>query len=83
MMVAGADPYREDLLGGLGLSLAGLRQRDRWIVRACAQRGIPIVGLTAGGYARQLRDTVQIHANTCLEILEYQQEYSEGHQGMP
>jgi acetoin utilization deacetylase AcuC-like enzyme len=71
MMVAGADPYQDDLLGGLGLSLAGLRQRDRWIINACAQRGIPVVALTAGGYARQLQDTEQIHANTCLEILEW------------
>ena len=69
MMVAGGDPYSEDLLGGLMLSLDGLRQRDRFIVQACAQRDIPVVGLTAGGYARQVADTAQIHAHTCLEVL--------------
>jgi acetoin utilization deacetylase AcuC-like enzyme len=69
LMVAGADPYREDLLGGLSLSIAGLRRRDRFIVQACAERGLPLAGLTAGGYARHVEDTVQIHANTCLEVL--------------
>ena len=69
LMVAGADPYREDLLGGLRLSLDGLRRRDALVVRACAERGVPVVGLTAGGYARVLADTVAIHCNTTREIL--------------
>jgi acetoin utilization deacetylase AcuC-like enzyme len=69
MMVAGADPYREDLLGGLALSIDGLRRRDRLVVQACAERGLPLAGLTAGGYARHVEDTVQIHANTCIEVL--------------
>jgi acetoin utilization deacetylase AcuC-like enzyme len=69
LMVAGADPYREDLLGGLDLSLDGLRRRDALVVRACAERGVPVVGLTAGGYARALADTVTIHCNTTREIL--------------
>jgi acetoin utilization deacetylase AcuC-like enzyme len=71
VMVAGADPYREDLLGGLLLSIEGLRQRDRLIVQACAARAIPLVGLTAGGYARQVADTARIHAYTCLEVLNW------------
>ena len=64
VMVAGADPYREDQLGGLCLSVDGLLARDQTVVEACARRGIPVVGLTAGGYARRLDDTVTIHANT-------------------
>jgi len=69
VLVAGADPYREDLLGGLSLSIDGLRQRDRFIVQSCARRNLPVVGLTAGGYARQVADTALIHAQTCLEVL--------------
>lgn len=69
MMVAGADPYREDQLGGLRLSLEGLRQRDALVVQACAAQGIPVVGLTAGGYARKPQDTVTIHAQTVRELL--------------
>ena len=68
-MVAGADPYREDRLGGLGLSIDGLRQRDRLVISACAERGLPAVGVLGGGYALRLEDTVQIHVNTALEVL--------------
>lgn len=70
LMVAGADPYEQDLLGGLALSLEGLRTRDRLVVQECAQRGIAVVGVLAGGYARQVEDTVTIHAHTALEVLE-------------
>lgn len=73
LMVAGADPYRDDQLGGLLLSLDGLRARDRIVVTACAGRGIPVVGMTAGGYARNLDDTVQIHVNTTRELLAWRQ----------
>jgi acetoin utilization deacetylase AcuC-like enzyme len=69
IMVAGADPYRGDRLGGLGLSIEGLRRRDRLVATACAERGIPVVGVLAGGYALDLRDTVTIHTNTALEVL--------------
>ena len=68
-MVAGADPYREDQLGGLALSVDGLKARDQTVVEACARRGIPVVGLTAGGYARRLDDTVTIHVNTTRALL--------------
>ena len=69
LMVAGADPYREDQLGGLGLTLEGLARRDRLVVDACAARGIPVVGLMAGGYARRLEDTLEVHANTTRAVL--------------
>jgi acetoin utilization deacetylase AcuC-like enzyme len=69
LMVAGADPYCEDQLGGLGLTLDGLARRDRLVVDACAARGIPVVGLMAGGYARRLEDTIEVHANTTRAVL--------------
>jgi len=68
-MVAGADPYREDQLGGLAVTLAGLQARDRLVVHACAARRIPVVGVLAGGYAHRLSDTVAIHCNTTREVL--------------
>lgn len=67
--LAGADPYRRDQLGGLGLSLDGLRERDRRVLAACREPGIPVVVLLAGGYAEDLADTVRIHAQTGLELL--------------
>jgi acetoin utilization deacetylase AcuC-like enzyme len=65
--LAGADPYREDQLGGLALSMNGLRLRDRTVFRECRARGIPVATVLAGGYARRLADTVRIHGNTVRE----------------
>ncbi len=62
--VAGADPYREDQLGGLSLSMEGLMERDRMVFKKAWAKGIPCVVTLAGGYARRVEDTVQIHANT-------------------
>lgn len=64
--VAGADPYREDQLGGLSLSIAGLEQRDRLVFEVAKTRGIPVMVTYAGGYARNAQDTVTIHVNTIL-----------------
>jgi acetoin utilization deacetylase AcuC-like enzyme len=61
---AGADPYRDDQLGGLALSLAGLEARDRALLEGCARRGIAVATTLGGGYARRLDDTVHIHATT-------------------
>jgi len=62
---AGADPYADDLLGGLALSLAGLEERDRRVIEGCGERGIPVVITLGGGYARNVEDTVRIHTQTC------------------
>lgn len=64
--VAGADPYREDQLGGLGLTIDGLRRRDETVFRFARSNGIPVMATLAGGYARDLLDTVRIHANTIV-----------------
>jgi acetoin utilization deacetylase AcuC-like enzyme len=65
--VAGADPYEEDQLGRLKLSLDDLRARDRLVLDACMVRGVPVFATLAGGYARDVRDTVTIHANLVEE----------------
>jgi len=62
---AGADPYVDDLLGGLALTLEGLEERDRILIEGCAERGIPVVVTLGGGYARRVEDTVAIHTQTC------------------
>ena len=66
---AGADPYHDDQLGGLALSLAGLEARDERVLAGCARRGIPVATTLGGGYARRLEDTVRIHAATCRRAL--------------
>ena len=64
--VGGADPYREDQLGGLALTIEGLQKRDRLVFQHARQRGIPVASTLAGGYARRVADTVRIHVNTIL-----------------
>jgi acetoin utilization deacetylase AcuC-like enzyme len=67
--LAGADPYRDDQLGGLALSKAGLRERDRTVLRGCAIRNLPVVVVLAGGYARNVDDTIDIHTATIEEAI--------------
>ena len=62
--LAGADPYREDQLGGLRLSLQGLERRDRMVFGKARERNLPVMLTLAGGYARHVEDTVRIHANS-------------------
>jgi acetoin utilization deacetylase AcuC-like enzyme len=62
--VAGADPYREDQLGGLKLTLEGLERRDRLVFEKARAKKIPVAVALAGGYARHVEDTVTIHCNT-------------------
>jgi acetoin utilization deacetylase AcuC-like enzyme len=68
--VGGADPYREDQLGGLALSIRGLKARDVGVFTEARKRKIPVVTTLAGGYARRLEDTVQIHVNTIVAARE-------------
>ncbi len=68
--IAGADPYREDQLGGLALTIDGLKQRDRLVFQVAKARGIPVMVTYAGGYARNVEDTVTIHANTVVAAIE-------------
>ncbi len=65
--LAGADPYEDDQLGGLRLTKEGLRERDRRVISASARAGVPLVVLLAGGYARRVEDTVDIHVSTIEE----------------
>ncbi len=64
--VAGADPYREDQLGGLSLTMDGLARRDALVFDYARRNGAPAAITLAGGYARQIEDTVSIHVNTIL-----------------
>jgi acetoin utilization deacetylase AcuC-like enzyme len=67
--LAGADPFEEDQLGGLRLTKAGLRERDRLVIESVRALGIPLVVTLAGGYARDVNDTVAIHVATIEEAL--------------
>jgi len=62
--VAGADPYCKDQLGGLSLTIAGLKKRDELVFTVAKARNIPVMVTYAGGYAQNVDDTVTIHSNT-------------------
>jgi len=68
--VAGADPYREDQLGGLSLTIEGLKRRDQLVFRVAHARQIPVMVTFAGGYAQRVEDTVTIHCNTVIAAKE-------------
>ena len=67
--LAGADPYSGDRLGRLGLSIDGLRERDRFVFEACRSRGLPMAVAMSGGYAPDIDAIVTIHTNTVREAL--------------
>jgi acetoin utilization deacetylase AcuC-like enzyme len=68
--IAGADPYREDQLGGLNLTIEGLKRRDELVFRVAQARNIPVMVTYAGGYAQRVEDTVTIHCNTVVAAKE-------------
>jgi len=68
--VGGADPFCEDQLGGLMLTKKGLKERDKRVFEEARKRGVPVATTLAGGYARQVEDTVRIHVNTILAAKE-------------
>jgi acetoin utilization deacetylase AcuC-like enzyme len=59
--LAGADPFEGDRLGRLSVTKPGLAERDGMVLEACRDRGIPVAVTMAGGYARNVEDTVDVH----------------------
>lgn len=76
--VAGADPYREDQLGGLALTIEGLARRDALVFDYAKRHAVPAALTLAGGYARRVEDTVRIHANTVLAMRDVAQHAAAG-----
>ena len=67
--LAGADPYEGDRLGRLKMTIAGLRERDRFVFHECRMRGIPVAVAMSGGYAPDVDAIVTIHSHTIQEAL--------------
>jgi acetoin utilization deacetylase AcuC-like enzyme len=59
--LAGADPFEGDRFGRLSVTKSGLAERDRIVLEACRERGIPVAVTMAGGYAKEVGDTVDVH----------------------
>ena len=69
LYVAGADPYKDDQIGNLALTIDGLLKRDKYIIQLARNYHIPIATVLAGGYAFNKLDTVQIQYNTIVTTL--------------
>ena len=63
-VLAGADPYAGDRLGRLALTKQGLVARDVLVRDALSESGVPVCVTLAGGYAEDIRDTVEINLGT-------------------
>ncbi len=66
--LAGADPWEGDRLGRLALTKAGLRARDELVLDRLGSAGVPVCVVLAGGYAEDVRDTVDINAGTAAAV---------------
>jgi acetoin utilization deacetylase AcuC-like enzyme len=67
---AGADPYADDLLGSLRLTKWGIEARDRMVFRLCRHQQVPVAVVLGGGYAADVKDTVEIHLGTCRALVD-------------
>jgi len=70
IFLAGAAPYEDDRMGRLSVSKEGLAERDRLVLESCRERGLPVAVTMAGGYARNVEDTVDIHFRTVSRAAE-------------
>jgi acetoin utilization deacetylase AcuC-like enzyme len=62
--LAGADPHENDRLGRLKLSDEGMAERDRRVLQACRDRGVPVALSMAGGYGHDLARMVEVQFRT-------------------
>lgn len=69
--LAGADPHEGDTLGRLRLSFDGLVRRDVLVLESCRAIGVPVAIVIAGGYGRDIDDTVRVHVNTARVAAEF------------
>ena len=69
--LAGADPHEGDRLGRLRLTFDGLAQRDDLVLRTCREIGLPVCVTIAGGYGRDIADTVRVHLQTVATAARY------------
>ena len=62
--LSGVDVLATDKLGRLSLTLAGCRERDRYVFQQCIDRSVPVAVSMGGGYSERLATIIEAHANT-------------------
>ena len=59
---SGVDPHRDDRLGRLAMTDQGLLDRNRFVIDAVRERGLPLAGVLGGGYAHDIDALARRHA---------------------
>jgi len=62
--LCGVDILAGDKLGRLGCTLAGCKERDRFVLQICKDHKIPVTCSMGGGYSPDIKIIVEAHANT-------------------
>jgi acetoin utilization deacetylase AcuC-like enzyme len=62
--LCGVDVLETDKLGRLGMSIAGCKQRDTYVLELCKKQGIPVQCSMGGGYSKDIKIILEAHANT-------------------
>lgn len=62
--LSGVDVIASDKLGKLGLTVAGCKERDRFVLQTCKDYNIPVMCSMGGGYSPNIKTIIEAHANT-------------------
>lgn len=62
--LSGVDILSTDKLGKLGCSVAGSKERDRFVLQTCKDHKIPLEVSMGGGYSPDIKTIIEAHANT-------------------
>ena len=62
--LCGVDVIASDKLGKLGLSIAGCKARDRFVLETCKRHEIPVMCSMGGGYSPDIKTIIEAHTNT-------------------
>ncbi|RRO13517.1 histone deacetylase family protein [Flavobacteriaceae bacterium 14752] len=62
--LSGVDIVKTDKLGKLGCSVKGCKERDRYVLETCFEKGLPVEVSMGGGYSKDIKIIIEAHANT-------------------
>ena len=62
--LCGVDVIETDKLGKLGLTIAGCKERDKFVLQTSFDLKIPVMCSMGGGYSKDINIIVNAHANT-------------------
>ena len=65
---AGADPHKDDPLGGM-LTTEAIRERDQIVFNTLKTKKIPCAWNLAGGYQKPIEKVIALHVNTLMQCI--------------